>query len=54
MKLQISSYMLIRIIDDRLHLFGPWDNGVTVGVELVLVRKEALSGAKYHATRRLR
>lgn len=45
MKLQISSNVLILIIYQRLHLFSPWDNGVTVGVELVLVRKEALSGA---------
>ena len=45
MKLQISSNMLILVIDDRLHLFSPWDHGVIVGVELVLVRKEALSGA---------
>ena len=45
MELQIPSDMLILIINHRLHLFSPWDNGVTVGVELVLVRKEALSGA---------
>ena len=45
MKLQISSNMLTLIIDHRLHLISPWDNGVTVGGELVLVRKEALSGA---------
>ena len=42
------------IIDYRLHLISPWNNGVTICAKLVLVRKEALSGAKYHATSRLR
>ena len=37
--------MLILIIGLRLHLFSPWDNGFIIGAELVLVRKEALSGA---------
>ena len=45
--------MLILILDRRLHLFSSWDNGATVSVELVLLRKEALSGPYRHATRGL-
>ena len=37
--------MLIAIINYRLHLFSPWNNGLTVIFELALVRKKALSGA---------
>lgn len=44
-ELDCSRNLLISIIEHRLHLFSPWDNGVTVDAELVSVRKEALSGA---------